>query len=180
MEFPLIPTVFIIKDAYISNGRHNFIIVGNQLPFLHILRNTLTISEKLSDNILEFISAGYSIKKIIFLSYSLGSKAIAPMTSRLIKSKSNNMLTIPRIVALDPGIMKDHELSKSGGERLNLNDADFVMTVHTDCHSWGSREQHGHVDFWINGGCNQPICVNGVGEYLLVFWREIQDRHQFM
>lgn len=165
MEFNLIPSVSVIKDAYVANGRHNFIIVGNKFPFLYILRNTPIISEKLSDNLLEFVSAGYDIKKIIFLSYSLGSKAIAPMTSRLIKLKSNSELSIPRIVALDPGIMKDHELKMSGGERLNSNDADFVMTVHTDCRYWGTKDPHGHVNFWINGGCDQPICTNDLSEY---------------
>ena len=164
MEFTLIPTVVVIRDAYLANGRHNFIIVGNKIPVLHILRNTPIISDKISDNVLEFVGAGYDIKNITFLSYSLGSKAIAPMTSRLINIKSNHKLRIPRLVALDPGIMQDHELSMSGGQRLNSNDADFVMTVHTDCHYWGTKESHGHVNFWINGGCDQPICANDFGK----------------
>ncbi|CAG9802889.1 unnamed protein product [Chironomus riparius] len=155
-----VPTVIAVKDAYLANGRHNFIIVGNKNPFLHVFNNALIIADKFSENMLELINSGYDYSKTTFVSFSLGSKAIAPMTSRLIKMKSNNKFKLPKIVALDPGIVRNNELHLSGGERLNSNDADFVMTVHTDCHYWGTKESHGHVNFWINGGCDQPMCVN--------------------
>lgn len=163
------PTVVAVKDAYMQNGKHNFVIVGNQNPFLHVFANAAVIAEKFSSNLLSILTAGYDISKVNFVSFSLGSKAIAPMTSRLLKIKSNGAFVIPRITALDPGIVKDTELHMVAGARLNKNDADFVMTVHTDCHYWGTKDTRGHVNFWINGGCDQPMCLNDFSKLHLNF-----------
>lgn len=164
MEGIWVPTVNAVKDAYLENGKYNFIIVGNQNPFLHVFVNAPIIAEKFSINLLQLFRAGYDVSKITFVSFSLGSKAIAPLTSRLIKMRSKNKFIVPRIVALDPGIVDDDQLYLVGGERLNENDAKFVMTIHTDCHYWGTTDPHGHVNFWINGGCDQPMCLNDFSE----------------
>ncbi|KAG5684987.1 hypothetical protein PVAND_014190 [Polypedilum vanderplanki] len=160
MEGIWVPTVIAVKDAYLANGKQNFVIVGNLNPFLHVFINAPVIADKFSTNMIQFIRAGYDMSKVTFVSFSLGSKSIAPLTSRLIRKKSGGRLRLQRIVALDPGIIKDEELYLVGGRKLNEDDAKFVMTVHTDCHYWGTKESHGHVNFWVNGGCDQPMCHN--------------------
>lgn len=145
MEGTWVPTVVSVKDAYLTNGKQNFVIVGNRNPFLHVFVNAPVIADKFSTNMIQFIRAGYDMSKVTFVSFSLGSKAIAPLTSRMIRRKSGGRLRLQRIVALDPGIIKDEELYLVEDKKLNEDDAKFVMTVHTDCSYWGSNESFGHV-----------------------------------
>ncbi|KAJ8347862.1 hypothetical protein SKAU_G00264510 [Synaphobranchus kaupii] len=63
---------------------------------------------------------------------------------------------IGRITALDPagpqftGTAPDH--------RLDATDALFVDVLHTDMDALGFREPLGHIDFYANGGADQPGC----------------------
>jgi hypothetical protein len=170
MEGTWVPTVNTVKDAYLMNGKQNFVIVGNQNPFFHIFMNAPVIAEHFSNNLIQVLRTGYDISKVTLVAFSLGAKAIAPLTSRLLKSKSKNKYNIKRIVALDPGIVRDDELEWAGGERLNTKDAEFVMTIHTDCKYWGTKDPHGHVNFWVNGGCDQPMCLNDFSECISIFY----------
>ena len=40
--------------------------------------------------------------------------------------------------------------------RLDPGDADFVDTIHTDGDFIGTPQDHGHIDFHVNGGKSQP------------------------
>jgi Lipase len=163
MEATWVPTVVAVRDAYLTNKRHNFVIVGNRNLFFHTFINAPLIADRFSTNIIELIRAGYDISKINFVGFSLGAKAIAPLASRQIARKSGGRYVVPRIVALDPGTIQNKELYLVNDEKLRETDADFVMTIHTDCRFWGSNESLGHVNFWING-CDQPNCVNDFSE----------------
>jgi len=41
---------------------------------------------------------------------------------------------------------------------LNKDDAKIVHVIHTDSTFFGASEKSGTVDFWPNGGKNQPGC----------------------
>ena len=41
---------------------------------------------------------------------------------------------------------------------LNRDDAKIVQVIHTDSTFFGAAEKSGTVDFWPNGGKNQPGC----------------------
>ena len=60
---------------------------------------------------------------------------------------------------MDPGVVSAVQLALIE-QRLNLNDAKFVDTIHTECTSYGSSETRGVVNFWINGGISQPMCTS--------------------
>ncbi|XP_016363944.1 lipase member H isoform X3 [Sinocyclocheilus rhinocerous] len=63
---------------------------------------------------------------------------------------------VGRITGLDPaGPMF---ASAPPEERLDPTDAQFVDVLHTDMNSFGLRGTHGHIDFYANGGLDQPGC----------------------
>ncbi|XP_069492530.1 lipase member I [Ambystoma mexicanum] len=64
--------------------------------------------------------------------------------------------TLGRITGLDPaGPLYS---GKPLDERLDPTDALFVDVIHTDVDGLGYRENLGHIDFYPNGGADQPGC----------------------
>lgn len=49
--------------------------------------------------------------------------------------------------------------------KLDITDADFVDVIHTNAGVYGKIETCGHVDFYMNGGQNQPICENDSSKF---------------
>jgi len=67
---------------------------------------------------------------------------------------------VGRITGLDPaGDVFNHDVE---GERLSSHDAAFVDIIHTNAYGLipsGIDRNCGHVDFWANGGRDQPGCL---------------------
>ncbi|KAL7734948.1 hypothetical protein ACLKA6_011214 [Drosophila palustris] len=75
--------------------------------------------------------------------------AVAEQVQQLLGEK------MPRITALDPSGDSDKFT-----HRLSPQDASFVEVVHTNGRELGTMEQLGDVDFYPNGGKEQPGCEN--------------------
>ncbi|KAI2650930.1 Lipase member H [Labeo rohita] len=63
---------------------------------------------------------------------------------------------IGRITALDPAGPEFN--GRPPSERLDPSDALFVEALHTDMDALGYRELLGHIDYYANGGADQPGC----------------------
>uniref|UniRef100_A0A0A9XYG4 Pancreatic lipase-related protein 2 n=2 Tax=Lygus hesperus TaxID=30085 RepID=A0A0A9XYG4_LYGHE len=100
------------------------------------------------------------------IGHSLGAH-LSGYIGNVLKTRFN--LTLGRISALDPA--EPHFSQTDPVVRLDTSDAMFVDVVHTDAMPFiqgglGMDEPVGHLDFYPNGGNNQPGCGHGVKEYI--------------
>ncbi|KAG8287450.1 pancreatic lipase-related protein 2 [Homalodisca vitripennis] len=83
--------------------------------------------------------------------------------------KTNFGLTLGRITGLDPA--EPHFSKTDPIVRLDPSDAIFVDIIHSDTTPFiqgglGMEEPIGHLDFYPNGGADQPGCNEGVMKYI--------------
>lgn len=117
--------------------------------YLRVVKNTRLVAANLTAFIRLLQSAGSSLSSVHMIGVSLGAH-ISGFTG----AEFNG--SIGRITALDPaGPMFK---GKSPADRLDPSDAGFVDAVHTDMDALGYREPIGHIDYYANGGADQPGC----------------------
>ncbi|EDX12731.1 lipase member H [Drosophila simulans] len=148
-----------IKDAYLSRGNYNVIIldwsrqsldisyprVSKQLP--SIAANVAKMLRFLHDN------TGVPYEQIYMIGHSAGSH-ISGLTGKLLRPNR-----LGAIFALDPAGLT--QLSLGPEERLDVNDALYVESIHTDLTLLGNPSTKlSHASFFANWGLGQPHCPN--------------------
>uniref|UniRef100_A0A8C6SVZ6 Lipase, member Ia n=1 Tax=Neogobius melanostomus TaxID=47308 RepID=A0A8C6SVZ6_9GOBI len=151
------PTTFIIHGFRPTGSPQrdmNVIVVdwnrgAANVNYFKAKENTIKAGENLTAFVEVMQNSGASLSSIHLIGISLGAHV-----SGFIGAHFN--ASIGRITALDAagplftGTSPEH--------RLDPTDAQFVDVLHTDIDALGFREALGHIDFYANGGTDQPGC----------------------
>ncbi|CAG2243585.1 Pancreatic lipase-related protein 2,Inactive pancreatic lipase-related protein 1 [Mytilus edulis] len=148
--------------AFLKKEDMNVIIVdwghGAVPPYTEAAANTRVVGAQVAKLISVMVSADQSgIDKFHLIGHSLGAHVAGYAGERLTH--------LPRISGLDPA--DPYFQGTDIKVRLDPTDADFVDVIHTDGSSilslgMGAAQQMGHVDFYPNGGSEQPGCPAGL------------------
>ncbi|XP_053166819.1 lipase member I isoform X2 [Hemicordylus capensis] len=150
------PPVWIndIKNLLLEKEDINTIIVdwnrgATTLMYPTAVSNVEKVAEILKALIDQMMENGASLDSIYMIGVSLGAH-IAGFVGKAYNGK------IGRITGLDPaGPLFTGRLPN---ERLAHTDAQFVDVIHTDIDGLGYRMPLGNIDFYPNGGTDQPGC----------------------
>ncbi|KAG7484357.1 hypothetical protein MATL_G00048290 [Megalops atlanticus] len=119
------------------------------INYLSAVKNTRKTAEKITDFIQKMQENGASLSSIHMIGVSLGAH-ISGFVGTRFGGK------IGRITALDPA--GPQFTGTPPEDRLDPTDAQFIDVLHTDMDALGFRAPLGHIDFYANGGADQPGC----------------------
>ncbi|KAM9332991.1 lipase member H-like isoform 1-T3 [Pholidichthys leucotaenia] len=146
--------VYKFKDLLLAKEDTNVIMVdwnrgATNVNYLESVKNT----RKAGGNLTAFIQMtkdhGASLSSIHLIGVSLGAHISGFVGANLGGA-------IGRITALDPA--GPQFKGNPPEDRLDPTDAQFIDVLHTDMDALGFREPLGHIDFYANGGADQPGC----------------------
>ncbi|XP_050552097.1 pancreatic triacylglycerol lipase-like [Spodoptera frugiperda] len=147
-----------ISSAFLKQDDVNILALdASSLIRWFYLRSTVMvqfIGERLGSVLAALVPAGLEASKIHLIGHSLGSH-IAGFTAKTFYNQTGQR--VGRISSLDPAgpCFSNLEVDL----RLSKEDANFVDVIHTDAGVFGLNEAIGHVDFYPNGGSEQPNCL---------------------
>ncbi|KPP58480.1 lipase member H-like [Scleropages formosus] len=136
------------------------------LNYFTAVTNTRSVAANISAFIQKMQDNGASLSSVHLIGVSLGAH-VAGFVGATLKGK------IGRITALDPA--GPLFTGTPPGERLDPTDAQFVDVLHTDMD--GYKGSLGHIDFYANGGADQPGCPKTIfSGYEVSEWRDAMVR----
>uniref|UniRef100_A0A8C4E1W3 Lipase domain-containing protein n=1 Tax=Dicentrarchus labrax TaxID=13489 RepID=A0A8C4E1W3_DICLA len=143
-----------ITELLLARKDVNLIVVdwnygAANVNYFKAVENTQKAADNLTAFILKMQEHGASLSSIHMVGVSLGAHV-----SGFVGAKLNGSLG--RITALDPA--GPQFTGTPPEDRLDPSDAQFVDVLHTDIDALGFREPLGHIDFYANGGTDQPGC----------------------
>ncbi|CAH1986121.1 unnamed protein product [Acanthoscelides obtectus] len=122
--------------------------------------NTELVGRQLGILLNKMVEKGLDVRKIHLIGFSLG----AHVAGTASESLKNRGLLLGRITGLDPAspLFRGNYLREQY-KKLDRSDAKFVDVIHTDgspsvTDGFGLWDPIGHVDFYPNGGQEQPGC----------------------
>lgn len=168
-----------VVESYIARGDHNIVVIewsaynSGNYP-LEAIPNMRRIGEFLGKVFLNMRISGFNLDKFHLLGHSLGGH-LSGHIGRSVFNNSNYTIKLKRITSLDPAGPFFYSVWRRRNKPINKDDgkiyrycfifgdvkfvvAIFVDIIHTDSTFFGAPEETGTVDFWPNGGSNQPNC----------------------
>lgn len=124
--------------------------------------NVELVGRQLALIILDAIKLGIDPNTVHIFGFSLGAH-IAGCASEMLKKRN---ILLGRITGLDPASpFFRHRIFRERSRKLDASDAKLVDVIHTDgsidfADGFGLFKPIGHVDFFPNGGREQPGCTD--------------------
>ncbi|KAL7983535.1 hypothetical protein Chor_000411 [Crotalus horridus] len=143
-----------IKNLLLEKQDFNIIIVdwnrgATTVNYFSAVASAKKVVPYLTHLIDQMLENGVAVDSIYMIGVSLGAH-IAGFIGKAYNGK------IGRITGLDPaGPLFTGKLAI---ERLDHTDAQFVDVIHTDTDGFGLKDPLGNIDFYPNGGTDQPGC----------------------
>ncbi|XP_039313985.1 pancreatic lipase-related protein 2 [Solenopsis invicta] len=135
---------------------------GAGTTYAAAVANSELVGRQLALVLLDAINLGVDPVDIHIVGFSLGAH-IAGCASEVLKRKN---LLLGRITGLDPASpFFRHHLFRERSRKLDATDARLVDVIHTDgsqdfMDGFGLLKPIGHIDFFPNGGREQPGCTD--------------------
>ncbi|KAF4517965.1 hypothetical protein B566_EDAN005332 [Ephemera danica] len=156
LDYPDAEEVQIMKQAYMTRGGHNFIVVnwrrlaaGPWYPTA--VANISPVGKHIATLLDSLATTSGPLKSIHLIGHSLGSHIAG------VAANNTKVAKVSRITGLDPAAVWIN-LDRLE-DRLDPGDAPFVDLIHTDGGNFGLDISIGHADFYPNGGkATQPGC----------------------
>lgn len=157
------PDIVGVREEYFDHMDVNVIMVN--WPYLASLGyfDSVGATETVGGIIAELIdymvtNMGVSTDRIHIIGHSLGAQVAGFAGQAVTKGR------LSRITGLDPA--RPGFISMDPSRRLDPTDAEFVDVIHTAAGTLGVLGSIGDVDFYPNGGVNQPSCFPLIGKLL--------------
>jgi len=167
-KYTSLSTQTVVK-AFIDRRDHNIFVIewsnysdGNYVT--HAIPNSHKVGDEVALQLLKMKVMGFKLDKFCLVGHSLGAHLVGFIGRAIIKF-SNGTSRITRITGLDPAGPLFYGIAEVMQKPINKDDGLFVDVIRTDFTFFGapSRKegepiQTGTVDFWPNGGFDQPKC----------------------
>ncbi|CAO1411079.1 unnamed protein product [Diamesa hyperborea] len=126
----------------------------------HAVPNLVKIGKLVGSSMHEWLTKEvFKLNELHIVGHSLGAHLGAYIT-RAVSTLSKYEMKIQRLTGLDPALPLFYPKVFFFPTAISADDAVFVDVIHTDAGSLGAPNATGTVDFWPNGGLEQPGCIN--------------------
>ncbi|XP_014473566.1 PREDICTED: uncharacterized protein LOC106743854 [Dinoponera quadriceps] len=142
-----------IRNEYLRKGRYNLIALDwHRLAIAPCYPVAVHNVPHVGDCLAQLVERlrDYGATEIHVIGFSLGAHVPAFAANAL------RPYRLSRITGLDPAMPLFVTVNRD--EKLDASDAEFVDVLHTNAFIQGKIEASGHIDFYMNGGVNQPGC----------------------